>query len=128
MVNRLPTNRRTRRESGALITEIVIAMAILVAAMMPLAYSYMDEQRMVRNLYQKSVAMEIIDGEMEILVAGEWRSFKEGTQPYPIETKTSKNLPHGTTTLTIEGKHLRLEWKPEKAVQGRAIVREATVK
>jgi len=30
--------------------------------------------------YQRAVAMEIVDGEIEILAAGEWLAFKSGAQ------------------------------------------------
>ena len=127
-MNHWQTKHRARGECGSLMTEIVIAMSILVIAVMPMAYSYLNEEKMVRRLYQKAVAMEIIDGEMEILAAGEWRSFKEGTQPYPIGTKAAKNLPPGAAKLTITGKHLRLEWRPEKGKQGNVTIRETTIK
>src|ERR1700722_2150776 len=128
MVNRFQINRRAQRENGSLMTEVVVAMAILTLAVMPLSISYINNQLAVRRLYQKAVAMETIDGEMEILAAGEWHSFKEGAQPYPIDAKHARNLPRGAATLTISGKHLRLEWLPEDQRKGDLIVREATAK
>lgn len=127
MVNR-PKKRYARRERGALITEALIGLVILAMAIMPLAVSFMHNQKMVRRLYYRSVAMEAVDGEMEILAAGEWHSFKEGAQPYPMDTNQVPNLPRGTATLTITGNHLRLEWRPEDGAQGKPIVREATGK
>jgi hypothetical protein len=124
MVNCVPTHRRAHGERGSLVTEIVIAMFIFTAAVMPLGMSYLHNQMMVRRLYQKAVAMEIIDGEMEVLAAGEWHSFKEGAQAYPVGGKAAKNLP-GAATLTVSGKHLRLEWKPENGRRGDVITREA---
>ena len=58
-------------QRGLLLTEMVVAMAILVVAVLPLAYSIISEQRLLRTYYQRAVAMEIVDGEMEALVAGE---------------------------------------------------------
>jgi hypothetical protein len=72
--------------------------------------------------------MELIDGEMEILLAGEWHSFADGTQPYMLHADTSTNLPPGKTTLTITGKHLRLDWMPATKRPGGEVVREADVK
>jgi len=128
MVILLHRNRRARHQSGALMTEILIALSIFTVAIMPLSVSYMNNQMTIRRLYQKAVAMEIIDGEMEILAAGEWHSFKEGAQPYPIDEKHARNLPHGAATLTIDEKHLRLEWMPEGGRKTDTILREATVK
>jgi hypothetical protein len=117
-----------RRDSGALMTEVVVAMAILTIAMMPLAYTFSSEQKVLKNAYQRGVAMELVDGEMEILMAGEWRGFKEGTQPYEFQGASATNLPPGKATLTITGKHLRLEWRPAKQRTGGAVAREADVK
>jgi hypothetical protein len=120
--------QRRRRQNGSLMTEILVAMAILSVAILPLSVSFMNNQMGVRRLYYKAVAMEVIDGEMEILAAGEWHSFKHGAQPYLIDAKHARNLPRGTATLTITGNHLRLEWTPEDGRTGKPIVREATVK
>lgn len=113
-------------ESGALATELIVAMAILIIAIVPLAYTYPQEEKLLRASYQRAVAMEIVDGEMEILQAGEWRAFKEGSQPYTFHAQSATNLPPGRAELTISGKHLRLDWKPEK--KSFEIVREADVK
>ena len=115
-------------KSGSLATELMVAMAILVIAMMPLAYSFEQEQILVRNSYRRAVAMEIIDGEMEILLAGEWHSFSAGTQSYPLHAVSAANLPAGRTTLTIVGQHLRLDWQPDKKASGGEVVREADAK
>ncbi len=97
-----------------LATELIVAMSILVLAMMPLAYSFAQEQKLVRNSYRRAVAMELIDGEMEILMAGEWRAFNPGAQPYSFHAASATNLPPGKATLTITGRHLRLDWQPEQ--------------
>jgi len=120
--------RAARREAGALTTEVVVAMAILTIAMMPLAYTFSSAQKVLKNSYQRAVAMELVDGEMEILMAGEWRCFKEGTQAYEFHGDSVTNLPPGKATLRIAGRHLRLEWLPEKQRTGGAVVREADVK
>jgi hypothetical protein len=120
--------KHSRGEAGALMTELVVGMAILTIAMMPLAYTFSLEQKVVKNSYQRAVAMELVDGEMEILMAGEWRGFKQGTQPYEFHGESATNLPPGRATLTITGKHLRLEWLPEKQRTDGDVLREADVK
>jgi len=116
------------RERGVLMTEMVVAMAIIIIAVLPLAYSIGYEQRLLRIEYNKAIAMEIVDGEMEVLAAGEWRAFREGTQPYPVHADAAKNLLPGGFALTITGKHLRLEWQPAKKGEGGKVVREVTIK
>jgi len=111
-----------------LTTELVVAMSILLLTMIPMAYSYIREQQLCRALYYRAVAMEIVDGEMESLVAGEWRAFKEGSQPYTVRAEAAKNLPPGSFLLTLAEKRLRLEWLPKKSRSGGKIVREARLK
>jgi hypothetical protein len=109
-------------------TDLIVGLGILVIALMPLAYSLAQEHKVVRASYHKAAAMEIIDGEMEILLAGEWREFKEGSQPYSLPPETAKNLPPGKATLTVTGKRIRLEWQPEQKYSGGKILREGVIK
>ena len=113
-------------ERGGLLTELIVAMAILAVAFFPLAFSYAREHQLLRASYNRAVAMEIVDGEMEVLVAGEWQGFKAGTQPYPIHAASATNLPPGRFSLTVTGKRLRLEWLPDRKDRGGKVVREAT--
>lgn len=111
-----------------LATDILIAISILTLTIIPMAFSYLNEQKATRLLYQKAVAMEMLDGEMEILAAGEWHAFKQGAQPYPLKGNAAQNLPPGSARLTITGNHLRLEWVPVKKLKENIIIREATGK
>jgi hypothetical protein len=104
--------------------ELVVAMAILVVAMIPLAFSFLQEQKLCRAYYYRAVAAQVVDGEMEALLAGEWRAFPVGTQPYQARAEAVKNLPPGRFTLSRTGARLRLEWTPEKRNQGGPVVRE----
>ena len=116
------------RRRGALITELLVAMALLAGALLPLAYSIASERRLARAQYQRAVAMEIVDGEMETLVAGEWRAFTPGTHDYRVRAAAATNLPRGQFLLTVEAGKVRLEWKPAATRQGGPVVREARVK
>ena len=124
-----PTRRTGRpRRRGMLLTEMVIAMAILVVAVLPLAYSFISEQRLLRTYYYRAVAMEIVDGEMEALAAGEWRAFNEGAHEYAVRANAITNLPPGQFRLTVSGPRLRLEWLPQARHQGGSVVRETIIK
>ena len=125
MVNRI---QHRLHERGILMTELAVAMAIILMVVLPLAFSIGHEQKLLRAYYNRAVAMEIVDGEMEVLVAGEWHAFQEGAQSYPVSAEAAKNLPPGAFKLTITGKHLRLEWLPQKKYQGGKVIREVTVK
>lgn len=126
MVTFNPTRRA--RERGALLTELLVAMALLVGALLPLAYSIASERRLARAYYQRAVAMAVVDGEMEVLAAGGWRAFTPGTREYLVQAGAITNLPPGTFLLTIDERVVRLEWKPAVKQHGGGVVREVTIK
>lgn len=118
---------RVHRRSGqaaSLLIELLVAMAILSAVLLPLAYSIASERRFTRALYQRAVAMELVDGEMEALVAGGWRAFTDGTTQYPVQARAATNLPPGRFILSMTPRKLRLEWQPAVKQHGGPVVRE----
>ena len=116
------------RECGMLMVDLFVAMAIFALAIMPLAYSYVRETRLLRAEYFRGAAMEIVDGEMEILAAGEWRNLPDGLQPYAVHAGAAANLPPGRFQLIKTGKHLRLEWASDRRQGIGTVVREITFK
>ena len=110
--------------NGALMVELLVAIALLTGALLPLAYSIASEKRLARASYQRAVAMEIVDGEMEVLAAGEWLAYKSGTQDYPVHAAAATNLPPGRFVLTISTSRVRLEWRPELKMHGGGVVRD----
>ena len=121
-------NFNRKRNAGLLTVEMIVGMAILVLAFFPLALCINKEQKFLRGCYTRAVAAEIVDGEMEVLLAGEWKSFREGAQNYSPQAFAKTNLPAGKFQLTISNKRLRLEWLPEKKDHGGKVVREANAK
>ena len=103
-------------------------MALLTGALLPVAYSITSEKRYARACYQRAVAMEIVDGEMEVLLAGEWRAFKAGLNDYQPTAASATNLPPGRFLLRMEDRKLHLEWRPDVKQHGGPIIREATIK
>ena len=119
-------NRRQQR--GALMTELMVALALLAGGLLPLAYSIAKERQLARATYQRAVAMEIVDGEMEILAGGGWRNYPGGRQVYRVNAAAAKNLPPGDFWLTLAPGKVQLEWKPSMKGHGGSVVREAMVK
>ena len=109
-------------------TELLVAISLLVVALMPLAYSITSERQLARASYQRAVAIELVDGEMEVLAAGGWRNFAVGTHEYSVRANAATNLPPGHFLLTIETGKLRLEWKPSVKHHGGNVVREVRLK
>jgi len=119
---------KSARRRGALMLELVVAMALLTGGLLPIAYSIASEKKLARACYQRAVAIEIVDGEMEALVAGEWRAFSSGTHDYPIRAGAATNLPQGRFLLTVKTNHVKLQWLPAVRQHGGPILRETIVK
>ena len=118
--------RSALAERGMLITEAVVAMGILAAVLIPLSFIFYQETRLCRAYYYDAVALEVVDGEMEVLAAGEWRACNEGTHRYQPAAMAATNLPAGEFVLTHDGPRVQLEWRPAQRGRGRPIVREWT--
>jgi hypothetical protein len=103
-------------------------MSILAGVLLPLAYSFVSERRTARGSYQRAVAMEIVDGEMETLLAGEWRAFTPGVHDYHVHAGAATNLPPGRFILSIQPEKLRLRWQPALKDHGGPVTREAMLK
>ena len=124
MVTDASSSRRWFRNAAFLTTELVIAMGILLVAVIPMGYAFLQERQLGRALYYRAIAIEIVDGEMEILRAGDWRSLPEGSTPYPVRAESATNLPPGQFVVTREGRRLRLEWLPAQRDRGGRVLRE----
>jgi hypothetical protein len=104
--------------------ELLVAMVIVSTVLLPIAYSIAAERRFTRAVYQRAVAAEIVDGEMEALTAGGWRAFTDGVMEYPVRSAAVTNLPPGRFILTLTPSKLRLEWRPNVKQHGGPVVRE----
>jgi hypothetical protein len=123
-----PSLRRTRpARQGFLQVDLAVALAILSIAILPLGYSFVQERKVLKIEYQRSVANEIVDGEMEILAAGAGRNFPDGPQTYPVQSRAASALPPGHFELTKAGNHLRLEWMPDARRGVGTVIRETTI-
>jgi hypothetical protein len=108
--------------------ELLVAIALLLGALLPLGYSFASERRYARTSYQQAIAMELVDGEIEVLAAGEWRAFPPGTHDYHVTAEAAANLPPGRFVLTVAEHLVRLEWQPQPHKHGgSAVVREVRV-
>jgi len=108
--------------------ELLVAMALLTGALLPIAYSIASEKRLARSVYQRAVAMEIVDGEIEVLAAGAWRQYPNGSSPYQVNALAATNLPPGRFVLRVDPGKLRLEWRPSVKHRGGPVVREVILK
>ena len=132
MINPQPlkvsSRRNDRHRHGFLEMDLLMAMTILALAIMPLGFSFARERAVLRAEYMRSVVDEIVDGEMEVLAAGDWTHYSDGAQAYTVHAKAAAHLPAGHFELTKNGNHLRLEWSPDKKEGIGAVSREITIK
>lgn len=108
--------------------DLAMAMIVFSVAIFPLAFSFVKEREVLRLDYFRAVADEAVDGEMEVLAAGDWKNFPDGAQVYTVHSRAAANLPAGHFELTKTGNHVRLEWTPDKRLGIGAVVREVTLK
>ncbi len=120
--------QKIRRIRGFLEVDLAVGLAILALAVLPLGYSFVRERQMLRIEYCRSIANEVVDGEMEILAAGAARDLPDGTQNYLVQAQAARQLPTGHFELTKTGTRLRLAWTPDARHGISAVVRETTLK
>ena len=123
-----PFCKSRRGQRGILMLDLVVAMAILSLAIIPLGFSFARERQVLKIEYLRGVANEIVDGEMEILAGGDWKNFPDGLQNYSVRARAAATLPPGHFQLAKTGNHLRLVWTPDKRQGIGPVVREVTVK
>lgn len=108
--------------------DLAMAMIVLSAAILPLAFSFAKERDVLQLDYFRAVADEIVDGEMEVLAAGDWKNFPNGSRVYTVHSRSAANLPPGHFELTKTENHLRLEWMPDQRQGVGIVAREITIK
>ena len=120
----MKTNRKTSRRRGFLEVDLLVGLAILALAIVPVGFAFARERQALKNEYLRAVANEVVDGEMEILAAGAAKDLPDGMQNYPVQSRAAAVLPPGKFELTKTGKHLRLEWCSDAKCGVSAVVRE----
>lgn len=122
------SKRLSRRTRGFLEVDLLVGLAILTIAVVPLGYAFARERAVLKMEYCRSVANEIVDGEMEILAAGAAKNFPDGSQNYSVYANAAASLPTGHFQLTKTGNHLRLEWLADGKHGLGIVARETTLK
>jgi len=102
------------RQCGMLQVDMLVAMTLLVLAVFPIAYSFNLDRKAMNRGYERAVAMELVDGEMEVLLAGAWRNYPPGTNQIQFTGQAAANLSTPQATLFITPETLRLEWRPSE--------------
>lgn len=112
------THSSRARIRGHLQVDLLTAIGLVVLGVLPLGFGFVHHRKLVRDATTRAIVLELLDGEMEVLAAGEHRSFTNAVQAFPLKGAAVLNLPPGSCTLTRSvpanaGIDLALEWKPE---------------
>jgi len=121
---RIPHTCRKRSRRASLVFEMLIALGLVAALALPLGLAIHRDHQMCRAYYFRTVAMEIVDGELEVLAAGAAQTLPAGMQPYTVRAEAARNLPKGGFWVARTNGWLRLEWRPEGPAVGGTVVRE----
>ncbi|HEX7653303.1 MAG TPA: hypothetical protein VF607_07345 [Verrucomicrobiae bacterium] len=113
---------------GFLQIDLVAALVLLTIALIPVGFAFQRERHLLQVEYQRAAIDELVDGELELLVAGGAQIIPAGEQPYLMHSRILSHLPPGHFQLTRTERHLQLAWLPDEKAGVSAVVREATLK
>ena len=108
--------------------DLVVGLAILGIALVPLGFAFARERQVLKVEYYRSVINELVDGELEILAAGAAENLPDGVQALTVPSRAAEKLPPGHFQLTKNGNHLRVEWLPDEKRGVSAVVRETLLR
>ena len=94
--------------------DVAIALTVLALVFIPLSVSSSGDLDLARRHYFEAVALQLIDGEMDVLLAGERQKYTSGEHRIRLLGKAVQNLPEGEFVLSVQDQKLTLAWVPKK--------------
>ena len=123
--------RRTTRSAKRLAflqLDVAIAITVLALVFIPLSVSSSGDLDLARRHYFEAVALQLIDGEMDVLLAGERRKYTTGEHRITPVGEAVQNLPEGEFVLTVHDQKLTLAWVPTKRAKWGRVERVVELK
>ncbi|HJO08437.1 MAG TPA: hypothetical protein QGH16_01205 [Verrucomicrobiota bacterium] len=105
---------RLARRRAFLQLDVAIALTVLTLVFIPLSVSSSGGLDLARRHYFEAVALQLIDGEMDVLLAGERRKYTPGEHRIKPVGEAVQNLPEGEFVLSLQDQKLTLAWMPKK--------------
>jgi len=124
----LTQTTRLARCRAFLKLDVAVAIAILLIVFIPFSVSSIGDLDLARRHYFEAVARQLIDGEMDLLLAGERRKYTPGEHRITPVGRAVKNLPEGEFVLTVLHRKLTLAWVPTKSARWGRIERVVELK
>jgi hypothetical protein len=126
-MNIRPTTRLTNR-LAFLQLDVAVAITVLALVFIPLSVSSSGDLDLARRHYFEAVALQLIDGEMDVLLAGERRKYTPGEHQIKPVGEAVQNLPEGEFVLTVHDQKLTLAWVPTKRAKWGRVERVVELK
>ena len=126
-MNIRPTTRLANR-LAFLQLDVAIALMVLALVFIPLSVSSSGDLDLARRHYFEAVALQLIDGEMDVLLAGERRKYTTGEHRITPVGEAVQNLPEGEFVLTVHDQKLTLAWVPTKRAKWGRVERVVELK
>ena len=126
-MNIRPTTRLAKR-LAFLQLDVAIALTVLALVFIPLSVSSSGDLDLARRHYFEAVALQLIDGEMDVLLAGERRKYTTGEHRIKPVGEAVQNLPEGEFVLTVHDQKLTLAWVPTKRAKWGRVERVVELK
>ena len=119
---------RLARRRAFLQLDVAIALTLLALVFIPLSVSSSGDLDLARRQYFEAVALQLIDGEMDVLLAGERRKYTTGEHRITPVGEAVQNLPEGEFVLTVHDQKLTLAWVPTKRAKWGRVERVVELK
>jgi len=108
--------------------DVAVAITVLALVFIPLSISSSGDLDLARRQYFEAVALQLIDGEMDVLLAGERRKYTPGEHQIKPVGEAVQNLPEGEFVLTVQDQKLTLTWVPTKRAKWGRVERVVELK
>ena len=126
-MNIRPTTRLAKR-LAFLQLDVAIALTVLALVFIPLSVSSSGGLDLARRHYFEAVALQLIDGEMDVLLAGERQKYTTGEHRIKPGGDAVQNLPEGEFVLSVQDEKLTLAWMPKKLAKWGRVERVVELK
>jgi hypothetical protein len=124
----LSRTTRLARCRAFLQLDVAVAITVLALVFIPLSVSSSGDLDLARRHYFEAVALQLIDGEMDVLLAGERQKYTTGEHRITPVGEAVQNLPEGEFVLTVQEQKLTLAWMPTKRAKWGRIERVVELK
>ena len=108
--------------------DLMLAVSILMLLFIPFGVTSSGKLDLARRQHFEAVALQMIDGELDVLLAGERQKYPLGEHKITPPGAAVKTLPVGEYILVVKENQLSIAWVPEKEAKWGRVEREVTLK